>query len=146
MRWLHDIRKCPVGSDGGGGFRLVWLQRVHQAVKSTEEGLAQPWQVSQPSACATLMCCCTSTRPGSSCCGWHRVLHRERAAVLYSREGTMPKDLNSNSKKGFTDLQRVSKRSLQCCTSDCSSSNDTASSHSHQWAASAAFMCLTETS
>lgn len=55
MRWLRDIRKYPVGSDGGSGFGLVWLQGVHQAVKSTEKGLVQPWQVSQPAACSTLV-------------------------------------------------------------------------------------------
>lgn len=111
MRWLCDIRKYPVGSDGGSGFRLIWLHGVHQAVKSTEEGLAQPWQshslVPVPHPCAAASPPC----PDSSCCGWHRVLHGERAAALYPREGTMPKDLKKQQERLYRPTKAFKEKS-----------------------------------
>lgn len=132
MRWLHDIRKYPVGTNGGSGFKFphwksIGLTPRGSSVKCVVEGLVrsrQNWPVSQPNGHFALACCCTSILlnkaqlprqvSGTSGPAWGK-----RQQPCTPEKAQCPEDLNRNSKRGFTNLQWVSNRSLQCSTSDC---------------------------
>lgn len=133
MRWLRDIRKYPAGTNGGSGSKFPHWKSTGLTPRGSSDSkrhggrpCAEQAELSSPTAqwpfhIRVLLRLHPTRQSTAAKAGvWHiGSCMGKRQQPCTPEKAQCPEDLNRNSKRGFTNLQWVSNRSLQCSTSDC---------------------------